>query len=81
MNEINFKEALENKLNKAFNPVAPRKSYVEDLKQRLTSRAEVSIEYPNYVILILTISSGLLIGVMLIMFLNKLFKVLSGKKS
>lgn len=81
MNENNFKEALENKLNKVFNPVAPRKSYVDELKRRLTSRAEVSVEYPNYFILILTISSGLLIGVVLIMFLNKLFKALSGKES
>ena len=80
MNETNFREALENKLHNTFNPVAPRKSYVEELKRRLVSRSEVSVEYPNYVILILTISSGLLVGVMLIMFLNNLFKTLSGKK-
>lgn len=81
MNEISYKEVLESKLQKAFNPIAPRTSYVEELKHKLASKAEVSVEYPNYLILILVLSSGLLIGVMLIMFLNNLFNMLSGKKS
>ena len=81
MSEINFQETLEKKLNKVFNPVTPRTNYVEELHHRLTSETEVSVEYPNYIYSILTISSGLLFGVLLIKALRKIFKVLSGEKA
>lgn len=80
MNEINYDDSIEDKLHNILNPVIPRKNYIEDLQQKLTSKPDVSIEYPNYLILILTLSSGLVFGVMLFMFLNKLFKTIGGRK-
>ena len=81
MTEIDFKELIEKKLDGALNPVLPRTNYIEELQKRLSSKAEVSVEYPNYLLTVLTLSSGLVIGAFLMIFLNKLFKVISGKKA
>jgi|LDZU01.1.fsa_nt_gi hypothetical protein len=80
MTDSEFDAKLEKKLDGIFNPVSPRSSYVDDLQKRLTANSDVAIEYPNYFILGLVLSSGLLIGLLLFTFLNKIFKIISGKK-
>ena len=81
MTEIDFKELIEKKLDGALNPVLPRTNYVEELQKRLSSKPEVSVEYPNYLMTALTLSFGLVIGAFLMIFLNKLFKLIYGKKA
>jgi hypothetical protein len=81
MKDLDFKELIEKKLDGALNPVPPRRNYVEELQKRLSSKAEVSVEYPNYLITVLTLSSGLVIGAFLMVFLNKMFKLIYGKKA
>ena len=62
MSKVEFDNMMEEKLNRAFNPVLPRNSYVEDLQKKLTSSTDVVVEYPNYAMIVLILSSGLAIG-------------------
>ena len=80
MSEIDFDNVLEKKLNSVLNPVLPKNNYVEELQKKLTSNTEVAIEYPNYALITLIMSSGLVIGATLIFVLSKLFKSISGNK-
>jgi hypothetical protein len=71
-------ENLEEKLEGILNPVAPRSSYVTELQNRLTKPAEISVEYPNYLIFILVLSSGFVLGALFLAVLGKLYRLLSG---
>lgn len=80
MTEIEFNEKIEKKLDGVLNPVLPNSNYIEELQDRLTSKTEVSVEYPNYLLTVLTITSGLMIGVVTIFVLDKIFKTICRKK-
>ena len=75
--EVNMEEKLEGILS----PVAPRSSYVDELQNRLTQPAEISVEYPNYLIFILVLSSGFLAGALLLAMLGKIYRLVSGTKA
>ena len=79
MNEMDFKEIMERKLAGALNPVFPNSKYIEELQKKLLSKPDVSVEYPNYLLPVLLLSSGLVAGVALIMVLNRIFKTISGR--
>jgi hypothetical protein len=79
MSEMDFKEILEKKLAGALNPVFPNSKYIEELQRKLTSKPDISVEYPNILLPVLLISGGLVTGVTLIVLLSKLFRTISGK--
>lgn len=74
-------ENLEEKLEGLLNPVAPRSSYITELQSRLTKPSEVSVEYPNYLISILVLSTGFMLGSVLLFLLSKIFRLLSKTKA
>ena len=80
MSKVEIDNEMEEKLNRVLNPVLPRNNYVEELQKKLTSSTDVIIEYPNYAMIILILSSGLAFGVALIFLLSKLFKSISREK-
>jgi short subunit fatty acids transporter len=80
MSKVEIDNEMEEKLNRVLNPVLPRNNYVEELQKKLTSSTDVIIEYPNYAMIILILSSGLAFGVALVFLLSKLFKSISREK-
>lgn len=74
MTDSDIDENLEKKLHGVLNPVTPRPSYINELQNRLTTKPKVIVEYPNYLITVLVLSSGLAFGSLLIFLLNKIFK-------
>ncbi len=64
---------LEKKLDGILNPVSPRSSYINELQNRLTKEPEISVEYPNYLISVLVISSSFVLGSLLLFLLNRIF--------
>jgi hypothetical protein len=72
-------ENLEEKLEGLLNPVTPSSAYIDELQNRLTKTPEVVVEYPNYLISILVLSSGFVLGTLLLFFLSKIFRMTSSK--
>ena len=72
-------ENLEEKLEGLLSPVAPSSSYINELQSRLTKTPEVVVEYPNYLISVLVLSSGFVLGTLLLFFLSKIFRMTSSK--
>ena len=70
---------VEKRLDHVLNPVVPNTNYIEELQKKLTSKADVMIEYPDYLLIALTLTSGLLIGSLLIIALNKIYRIAAGK--
>ena len=74
-------ENLEEKLEGLLSPVVPRSSYITELQSRLTRAPEVSVEYPNYLIFILVLSTGFVLGSVLLFLLSKIFRLTSNTKA
>ncbi len=73
-------ENMEEKLEGMLNPVAPRSSYINELQHRLTRTPEISVEYPNYLVSILVLSSGFVVGTLLLFVVSKLIRLTSHTK-
>ena len=43
-------QELENDLQGILNPIAPSSDFIEDLQNRLRSKSEIAVEYPNYLL-------------------------------
>jgi hypothetical protein len=56
--EIDNKK-LENELDDVLNPVIPSRNFVNELQTRLRLKNPVVVEYPNYLLPIILISTGL----------------------
>ncbi len=79
MTDLDSNSQLEQKLDKLLNPVAPNSNYISELQKKLLSRADVSVEYPNYLMIIIILGSGLALGLGLVIILNYLFSRNRGK--
>lgn len=79
--EDTLNENLEERLEGMLNPVAPRSSYINELQNRLTHRPEISVEYPNYLISILVLSSSFALGTLLLFVVSKLIRLTSRAKA
>ncbi len=62
-NEINL---IEKKLDSILRPINPEERYVSNLKQRLLSKSNITIDRPNYQVIFLSISSFFIFGVFLV---------------
>ncbi len=80
MSEMDFRKVLEGKLKSILNPVMPNSGFINELQKKLTTKPDVSVEYPNYLMPVLLLSSGLVAGVILILVLSRLFRILSFRK-
>jgi hypothetical protein len=73
-------QELENDLQGFLNPKTPSKDFIEDLQNRLRSKAEIVVEYPNYYFSLAIVFSGLVIGIGVLWLLRKVYRLSSGKK-
>ena len=73
--EIDNKK-LENELDDALNPVSPSKDFINELQTRLRLKNPVVMEYPNYLLPIILISTGLFFGIAIIWGLNKIYQLI-----
>jgi len=55
-------QMLEKSLDEILNPVDPQDSYVVNLYNRLSVKPEVTVEYPNFILAIAVLSTGLFLG-------------------
>lgn len=77
--EKKMDEKLDEKLEKLLQPVSPNSTFIANLQEKLASRANVSIEYPNYLLVIIILGSGLAIGLVLVIIINRIIRTLTGK--
>jgi len=68
---------LENELNDLLNPVLPSKDFIKELQARLRLKNTVAVEYPNYLLPIILISTGLFFGIAIIWGLKKIYQLIS----
>ena len=73
--EIDNKK-LENELGDALNPVLPSRDFINELQTRLRLKNPVVMEYPNYLLPIFLISTGLFFGIAIIWGLNKIYQLI-----
>jgi len=81
MADLDLNAKLEKKLDDLLNPVTPSSSYITDLQKKLLSKADVTVEYPNYLMIVIILGSGLALGLGLVFILNHILRKLTGKKS
>ena len=67
---------LENELDDVLNPVVPSKDFINELQTRLKLKNSIVVEYPNYLIPIILISTGLFFGIVIIWGLNKIYQLI-----
>jgi len=67
---------LENELDDILNPVVPSKDFINELQTRLKLKNPVMVEYPNYLLPIILISTGLFFGIVIIWGLNKIYQLI-----
>ena len=68
---------LENKLDGLLNPVLPSRDFINELKTRLRLKNTITVEYPNYLLPIILISTGLFFGIAIIWGLNKIYQLIT----
>ena len=68
---------LENELNGFLNPVAPSRDFINELQTRLRLKNPVAVEYPNYLLPFILVSTGLFLGIGIIWGLKKIFQLIS----
>jgi hypothetical protein len=73
--EIDNKK-LENELGDALNPILPSKDFINELQTRLRLKNPVVMEYPNYLLPIFLISTGLFFGIAIIWGINKIYQLI-----
>jgi len=77
--DLDIEKKMDEKLGKLLQPVVPNSAFIANLQEKLVSRANVSIEYPNYLLIIIILGSGLAIGLLLVIIINRIIRTLTGK--
>lgn len=67
---------LENELDDALNPVLPSRDFINELQTRLRLKNPVVVEYPNYLLPIILLSTGLFLGIAIIWGINKIYQLI-----
>ena len=68
---------LENELNGFLNPILPSRDFINELQTRLRLKNPVVVEYPNYLLPIVLVSTGLFLGIGIIWGIQKIFRLIS----
>ena len=66
---------LENELDEVLNPVVPSRDFINELQTRLRLKNPIVVEYQNYLLPIILISTGLFFGIAIIWGLNKIYRL------
>lgn len=77
--DLDIEKKMDEKLEKLLQPVSPNSTFIANLQEKLVSRANVSIEYPNYLLIIIILGSGLAVGLILVIFIYRIIRTLTGK--
>jgi len=77
--DLDIEKKMDEKLEKLLQPVSPNSTFIANLQEKLVSRANISIEYPNYLLIIIILGSGLAVGLILVIFINRIIRTLTGK--
>lgn len=77
--DLDIEKKMDEKLEKLLQPVSPNSTFITNLQEKLVSRANVSIEYPNYLLIIIILGSGLAVGLILVIIINRIIRTLTGK--
>lgn len=77
--DLDIEKKIDEKLEKLLQPVSPNSTFIANLQEKLVSRANVSIEYPNYLLIIIILGSGLAVGLILVIFIYRIIRTLTGK--
>ena len=67
---------LENELDDALNPVLPSRDFINELQTRLRLKNPVVVEYPNYLLPMFLLSTGLCLGIAIIWGINKIYQLI-----
>ncbi len=67
---------LENELDDALNPVLPSRDFINELQTRLKLKNPVMVEYPNYLLPIILLSTGLFLGIAIIWGIKKIYQLI-----
>ena len=67
---------LENELDDVLNPVIPSNDFINELQTRLKIKNPIVVEYPNYLLPIILISTGLFCGIAIIWGINKIYQLI-----
>ena len=70
--KINDFSSIEKKLDSILRPLNPEEAYAANLKHRLLSDPRITVEKPDYLIVLFMIGSLFFIGVLLVWLLNRL---------
>jgi len=65
VSEKNNSDVIEQQLKEFLRPRSPETAFVQELKSRLFFEPEITVEYPNYLYLLLFISLSLFSGALL----------------
>ena len=76
--DLDIEKKIDEKLEKLLQPVSPNSTFIANLQEKLVSRANVSIEYPNYLLIIIILGSGLAVGLILVIIINRIIRTLTG---
>lgn len=79
MADSDMDKEMEEKLDNLFSPVNPSTSFIKDLQEKLTSSADITVEYPNYFVIIIVLGLGLGVGLILVFLLNHIFRRRTGR--
>ena len=63
MDTVNKHLEIEKDLDEILSPIQPSNDFVDDLNQKLLTKSQVVVEYPNYYLPIVVLFSGLFIGI------------------
>jgi len=69
------KTKLENELDDLLNPVLPSRDFINELHTRLRLKNPIAVEYPNYLLPIILISTGLFFGIAIIWGFRKIYQL------
>ena len=68
---------LEKELSGFLNPILPSRDFINELQTRLGLKNPVVVEYPNYLLPIVLVSTGLFLGIGIIWGIQKIFRLIS----
>ena len=70
-------QVIEKRLDSILRPVNPEESYITSLKERLKKDSGISIDKPDFILVLLIVGSLFIFGLTIVLLLN----LLNGKKS
>ena len=68
--------SIEDQLKDFLIPRKPEETFINNLEEKLKKKYSVIVEYPDYMLPIVILSSGLLVGILIMWGLFRLYKLI-----